>query len=61
MVAQDFKNYVLEDSTSEFGGVSYVGETLDEFMEELGLPMDTPMIKVNEILEECGIKPINIL
>lgn len=62
---QKFKKYLnveLVDDSSDFGGVSYQGETLDDFLKELFNDYEIETLtddKVNMILTECGIEPIN--
>lgn len=58
ITAKQFENYELHDDATEFGGISFVGQTLADFMEEVDRPLSTPMRKVNQILKECGIEPI---
>lgn len=58
-LASDFLDYELKDDTTEFGGTSFQGETLRDFMESESIPFDTPMRVVNTYLEECGIQPID--
>lgn len=53
-----FLNTILQDDDKLYGGVSFDGETLKDFLEEIEKPLDSPMCKVNIWLEECGIKPI---
>lgn len=53
-----FLNTILQDDDKLYGGVSFDGETLKDFLEEIEKPLDSPMWKVNKWLEECGIKPI---
>lgn len=54
----EFLTYVLEDDTTEFGGTSFDGETLNDFLSSVGMSPDAPMDEINESLIECGIKPI---
>lgn len=55
----------LQDNDSELGGVAYCGETLEDFLYEVGCnPSDLingklTLEEVNEMLEESGIEPIN--
>lgn len=58
--ALDFKDYLLQDDSTDFGGIAHIGETLEEFMEEIGEPLTTPMPQVNNWLVNCGIEPIQI-
>jgi len=61
---QKFKKYLnveLVDDPSDFGGVSYQGETLEDFLKELFKDYEIETLtddKVNMILTECGIEPI---
>ena len=48
----------LKDDSTDFGGISYAGETLDNFMEECNIPYGTSLTNVNDNLIECGIQPI---
>lgn len=70
-------NYVaeyieLQDDEQEKGGISHVGETLDEFIQELSIEFEEygaysddkfiysiPLGVVNGALNECGIKMIS--
>ena len=54
----EFLTYVLEDDETEFGGISFDGQTLNDFLAEVGMSPDAPMNEINESLIECGIKPI---
>lgn len=51
----------LEDGDSEYGGISYPGYTLLEFIQETGDSFNIikDMNKLNEDLKDAGIKPIN--
>ena len=51
-------DYVLEDDDTPVGGVSYVGETLRDFMISVGLDENSSLEKINKTLTRCGIKPI---
>lgn len=55
-------NEILEDDfIIENGGISYEGETLKDFMEEVGLPLgETRLSDINKALKECGIKEVEI-
>lgn len=55
-------NQILEDDlTTGSGGISYEGETLKDFMEEVGLPLgETRLLDINKALKECGIKEVGI-
>ena len=54
----EYLTYVLEDDTTAVGGISFDGETLNDFLSSVGMSPDAPMNEINESLIECGIKPI---
>lgn len=60
ILIQPYLNTVLEDDTSPNGGVSFSGETLFDFLEEIGDDHIYTMTQVNKVLRECGIKEIKI-
>lgn len=53
--ATQFADIALKDDSTPYGGISFIGETLKDFMDEINEPMTSPMDKVNEWLKECGI------
>lgn len=53
-----FRNIYLEDDATETGGISFIGETLDNFLDEIEMPYDTPLEEINKALSECGIMPV---
>lgn len=58
MKAKEFLDYELQDDNTEFGGISYVGETLKDFIADVELNENDSIEYVNSVLRECGIKPI---
>ena len=56
--AKDYLQVVLEDDSTPYGGISFVGETLGDFLTEVDFPINTDIVKVNDALVECGIKPV---
>lgn len=60
MTNKKLLNTVLTDDGTETGGTSYLGETLKDFLQEIGKPLSSTdnMAKVNGWLIECGILPI---
>lgn len=63
VLGSDWRNILLEDDWSSFGGISYVGETLGEFLDETFEDPDRiiktqPLNFINKSLVECGIMPI---
>lgn len=53
-----FLNIELQDGPGETGGISFVGETLLDFLEETGMSIDSSSEEINKALVECGILPI---
>ena len=56
--AEKYWDVLLEDDDTPYGGKSFMGETLWDFLIEIGAPLDSPMYKVNYWLKDCGIMPI---
>lgn len=56
--AEEFFDCVLEDADTKKKKYSYAEETLEDFVLGNGISPDTPMNKINEILIDCDIKPI---
>ena len=56
--AETYLNNELEDDDTPYGGKSFMGETLRDFLIEIDAPLDSPMDKVNLWLKDCGLKPI---
>lgn len=57
--ALDFLGYESKDDSTKEGGIAFSGELLCDFLESVGLPIDTPMEYVNQTLINSGIEPIN--
>ena len=55
-----YLNVKLEDDNTPFRGISFEGQTLQDFLEEIGAERETNMDKVNEMLKTCGISPIKL-
>ena len=53
-----YLDYELQDDETQDGGISYSGETLFDFLQELGDDNITTLEEVNETLIANGIKPI---
>lgn len=47
---------ILEDDTTDKGGVAYDGETLVDFMIENNIKPSDSFFDLNKTLKECGIK-----
>lgn len=58
ITAEKYLNVELEDDVTPYGGKSFMGETLKDFLLEIGAPLDSPMYKVNYWLKDCGLMPI---
>lgn len=58
----EMKAIQLQDGKGETGGISYRGETLFEFVNEVFdlSKGDQPLIQINKGLKECGIKPLKV-
>lgn len=60
-----YNQILLEDDDTPTGGVAFQGETLEDFLEELANNDDCQTIQtikdINQVLIECGIKPVTIL
>lgn len=56
----DYADEVLEDDGTGTGGTSYEGETLNNFLCEIGVWNELNMHAVNVLLWKNGIKPIKI-
>lgn len=50
---------VLRDDNTPYGGTSYHGETLADFMVSTNIRFGSSLKKVNEALVECGIMPMD--
>ena len=57
MEVKDFLDYKLKDDNTEFGGISHIGETLGDFIAEVGI---SNIDDINIALKECSIEPIVI-
>ena len=56
--AEKYLNVELEDDDTLYGGKAFIGETLKDFLLEIGQPLDSPMYKVNKMLKDCGLMSI---
>ena len=57
---KDVLNVVLQDDDTEYGGVSFSGETVADFISDAGLTQEQPIEELNSVLKECGIKEIEL-
>lgn len=53
-----FLTHKLEDDETETGGIAFEGETVLDYLLEMGTPEPVSLNKLNASLVECGIKPI---
>ena len=51
---------ILKDDETETGGISFVGETLADFIEEVDMPFGIDLSYYNTALKECGIMRISL-
>lgn len=63
VLGSDWRDIFLEDDLSDFGGISYLGETLGDFLDGEFEDSDRiiktqPLDFINKMLVECGIMPI---
>jgi len=58
MLSDSLLRTTLADDDTATGGISFVGETLADFISEVGLSIESPLAEVNEALKSCGIKPL---
>lgn len=58
MKISNYLDVVLEDDGTAFGGVSFQGETVRDFINEVDLSENESLRKLNKALKETGIKKI---
>lgn len=63
----DCLNYELEDDNTPYGGISFLGEKVKDFFDDINgnggnggepLLLNDNIEILNKILKDCGIKPI---
>jgi len=52
------RNVLLEDDETDFGGISFIGETLLDFMLSVHMPFTSTKEEIDKALKECGIRPL---
>ena len=57
----DLNQTLEDDNSAPYGGISVENETLEHFLQEVGMPLDAPIEEINKSLRECGIKEINVM
>lgn len=58
MIIENVLYEFLEDDDTEFGGTSFAGERVIDFIQETELTPKDNVKKLNKALKQCGIKPI---
>ena len=59
-LGNDYKEIILQDDDTPYGGTAYIDETLGEFMDSIGLEGTHNMDELNTALKDCGIKTLGI-
>lgn len=58
-LGDNYRNIILEDDNSvEYGGTAYYDETVEEFMDSIGLKETDNINKLNKALKDCGIQTL---
>ena len=57
MLEQRILNTELMDDKSDYGGIAYLGETVKDFIESVGIAPSN-INELNDALKECGIERI---
>ena len=57
-LGDDYRDIILEDDDTPWGGVAHCDETLGEFMDSVGLIEDNTIDILNLALKNCGIKTL---
>ena len=55
---KDYLNYELQDDDTETGGISFNGETVEDFIGDTDIDQEEDIDVLNKALVSCGIKPI---
>lgn len=58
---KDILDVILLDDESSEGGISFAGETVKDFIEEVEIDENETVSVLNDALKDCGIKPIEII
>ena len=58
---KDFLEYELVDDNTTTGGISFSGEKVKDFIEEVEISKEEDISILNTALIECGIEPITII
>lgn len=57
-LGDDYAKIILQDDDTPYGGTAFEDETLEEFMDEVGIKPTDSMKKLNKALHDCGIKTL---
>lgn len=58
-LGDNYKNIILEDDNNvEHGGTAYCDETVEEFMNSVGLKETDNINELNKALKDCGIQTL---
>lgn len=57
-IIQDFMDVILEDDDTDEGGVSFLGETVEDFITAAEISEYEPLDVLNEHLIACGVREI---
>ena len=57
-LGNDYKEIILQDDDTPYGGTAYIDETLGEFMNSIGLKETHTMKRLNIALKNCGIQTL---
>jgi len=61
MKIKDFLEYELVDDNTTTGGISFSGEKVKDFIEEVGISKEDDISVLNTALIECGIEPVTTI
>lgn len=57
-LGNDYKEIILRDDNTPYGGTAYIDETLGEFMDDIGLKENNSIEQLNMALKNCGIQTL---
>lgn len=62
-LVSDVLHRELEDNTTEFGGIAFVGQTVSDFISasDSELTESSTVRELNKVLKECGIKELGLI
>ena len=59
-LGNNYREIILQDDDTPYGGTAYIDETLGEFMDSIGLEGTQSMKQLNIAVKDCGIKTLEI-